>query len=426
MKYRLYHFFVKAVLIAGDWALYIGKGARAIFLFLSAGVGKSVITAIPLVLFFYKILREARLFIGRVLRPAERRIFFILAHRYLAHILVVGLSIFAITAASRASEEMSAGEQSLLFDILQEEDAVVIEEGLPPQLMLAGEDFFVDFPSEELDSDLPVALDGHALLPIELSPSEAVYARKATEEYSVQTGDTVSGIARKFSISINTILWANGLSPYSLIRAGQKLLILPVTGVAHEIKKGDTIERIAKKYGVLPAEVLSFNGIDPTTPLNVGERLIVPGGVPYRQAAPVAPARPAGPTPQKPPPSAPKVTGMVWPTDSNRITQYFSWRHPALDIAAPKGTPIYASDDGVVILVEQRYTGYGWQLMIDHGNGLKTRYAHASKLYVTKGQRVQKGDVVALIGSTGRSTGPHVHYEIYVSGRRVNPFTYVK
>ncbi|MEK7606719.1 MAG: M23 family metallopeptidase [Patescibacteria group bacterium] len=426
MKYRFYHFLVRGILAIGDWAMYIGGGAHTLFLFFGAGIGKATKGALPAALFFYKTFRDARLLIGRVLRPAEQRIFFILAHRYLAHVLVVGLAVFAMATASRASEDADTGEKSLLFDILQEEDAVVIEGGLPSWKVLASEDFFVDFPPEELDSELPLALDGHVFLPIELSPSEAVYARKATEEYIVQTGDTASGIARKFSISINTVLWTNGLSPYSVIRAGQKLLILPVTGVAHEIKKGDTIERIAKTYGVLPGEVLSFNGIDPTVTLEVGQRLIVPGGVPYRAPTPVSRPPTAIPAPAVRPAPAPKVAGMLWPTESRRITQYFSWRHPALDIAAPKGTPIYASDDGVVIFVEQRYTGYGWQVMVDHGNGLKTRYAHASKIYVKKGQRVSKGDVLALMGSTGKSTGPHLHFEIYVSGRRVNPFTYVK
>ncbi len=277
-----------------------------------------------------------------------------------------------------------------------------------------------------MDSELPFTLNGRAFLPVELSPSEAVSTRQATLEYVVQAGDTLGGIAQMFGVSINTILWENKLTSYGLIRAGQTLAILPVTGVSHVVKKGDTVERLAKTYGVLPGEVLNFNGLDPVAPLEVGQRLIVPGGVPYRAPVQVARPTPAAPLPSVRPPSAPKVSGMLWPTTSHRITQYFSWRHPALDIAAPKGTPIYASDDGTVILVEKRLTGYGWQVMIDHGNGIKTRYAHASKIYVTKGQRVSKGDVIVLMGSTGRSTGPHLHYEIYVDARRVNPFTYVK
>jgi murein DD-endopeptidase MepM/ murein hydrolase activator NlpD len=117
---------------------------------------------------------------------------------------------------------------------------------------------------------------------------------------------------------------------------------------------------------------------------------------------------------------------MFWPIGSKRITQYFWWRHPALDVGAPKGTPIYAADDGIVEFVKLGRTGYGQQLMVDHGNGIRTRYAHASQIIMKPGDPVKKGDVIAYVGSTGRSTGPHLHFEIFIGPRRVNPLQYIR
>ena len=125
-------------------------------------------------------------------------------------------------------------------------------------------------------------------------------------------------------------------------------------------------------------------------------------------------------------PAQPIAGKLNWPTTSKRITQYFlGWRHSGLDIGVKVGQPVYAANDGVVITSGWNSGGYGYYVIIDHGNGFHTLYAHNSKNYVTKGERVKKGDVISASGSTGRSTGPHLHFEVRVNGNKVNPLDYL-
>ena len=116
---------------------------------------------------------------------------------------------------------------------------------------------------------------------------------------------------------------------------------------------------------------------------------------------------------------------MKWPTVGHRITQYYSWRHTGLDIANKTGTPLYASEGGTVDYSGWS-NGYGYNVLINHGGGKKTRYAHASKLYVKKGDVVSKGEAIAAMGSTGWSTGPHIHFEVIINGVKKNPLNYIK
>jgi murein DD-endopeptidase MepM/ murein hydrolase activator NlpD len=118
---------------------------------------------------------------------------------------------------------------------------------------------------------------------------------------------------------------------------------------------------------------------------------------------------------------------MIWPTPGRRITQYYSWSHQGLDIGDKIGTPLYAADDGVVIIAQGGWNGgYGNTILLDHGGGKRTRYGHASKLFVKVGDEVKKGETIAAMGSTGRSTGPHLHFEVLVNGTRYNPLNYIK
>ena len=125
-----------------------------------------------------------------------------------------------------------------------------------------------------------------------------------------------------------------------------------------------------------------------------------------------------------------KVTGtgnMLWPTTARVITQYFTWRHHGLDIGLPKGQPIYAVDAGTVIKSQCGWNGgYGCHIIIDHGNGIKTLYGHSSRLDVTVGDAVARGQTIGLVGSTGKSTGSHIHLEVRVNGKAVNPLGYIK
>jgi murein DD-endopeptidase MepM/ murein hydrolase activator NlpD len=243
----------------------------------------------------------------------------------------------------------------------------------------------------------------------------------------VQEGDTISEVAENFNLSTNTILWENNIGVRQFIKPGQELVILPVTGVTHTIKRGDTLNAIASRYRAKADDILEINKLADASELKVGAKVVVPDGFP---PAPVVPAysrstsladirsifKPAKPLAGK----------FNWPTTKKRITQYFrGWRHSGLDIGAGRGQPIYASDDGIVITSGWNARGYGNYVIIDHGNGIHTLYAHNNDNYVKKGARVKKGDIIAAVGSTGRSTGSHVHYEVRINGNRVNPLDYL-
>lgn len=237
--------------------------------------------------------------------------------------------------------------------------------------------------------------------------------------YTVENGDTLSTIAKQFDISVNTILWQNDLTDNDTIRPGQVLEILPVTGIAHTVGRGDTIYSIAKKYKANAQAIVDFpfNTFtdDETFGLTVGQVLIVPDGVKPEAPAIIAPLLPVAQF-------SPNVgvnpgTGQfIWPT-TGVISQYFSWYHKAIDIANPTYPPIIAADSGVVIVAGWvDNTGYGNRVMIDHGNGYITLYGHMSRIIVSVGQRVGKGQLIGYVGSTGRSTGPHLHFEIRRKG----------
>lgn len=252
--------------------------------------------------------------------------------------------------------------------------------------------------------------------------------RDKIEEYIVQPGDTVSGIAAKFGIDSDTIRWENDLADVKDIKPGQKLRILPVIGVSHKVARGETIYSIAKKYQAGTQGIVDFPfntfADDETFALAVGQTLIVPEGkmpneIPWSPTLYVAQRTPnAG--------AVSAVGKFVWPI-GGVITQRYVWYHKGMDIATGFGTPVLAADSGRVFVAGwPDNTGYGNRVMIDHGNGYVTLYGHLSKIYVTAGQTVKRGDQVGAEGSTGRSTGPHLHFEIRKGGVAINPLDYLR
>jgi murein DD-endopeptidase MepM/ murein hydrolase activator NlpD len=236
--------------------------------------------------------------------------------------------------------------------------------------------------------------------------------------YPVASGDTLARIADKFGVSVDTIKWANDLTADSL-KIGQELKIPPVTGLVYKVKEGDTVYSIAKKFKTEAQKIIDypFNDYDlDTFALNAGQTLIVPDGVQQQAPAIVAPIPPvfAGGTGQ-----------FQWPV-SGLITQYPVWYHMALDIANPAAPGITAADSGVVTLVDYMRYGYGNYIEVSHGDGLVTLYAHLSEVYVKSGDRVARGQVIGKMGSTGRSTGTHLHFEIRKNGITVNPLPFLK
>lgn len=261
--------------------------------------------------------------------------------------------------------------------------------------------------------------------------SETAATRQSIVYYTVQDGDTISTISRRFGITVNTILWANNLTAYSIIRAGDRLTILPYSGVLYTVKKGDTLAKIAQNYDVDLEKILSCNTLGNS--LAIGQKIVIPGAkrIENTVVAKKTTSNYTGISVIKDLIKTPttKISGnkMAWPTVGHRITQYFSWRHNGVDIANKVGTPIYAADSGTVILAQGGYNGgYGNTIVIDHGGGKKTRYGHASKLFVKVGDEVTKGENIAAMGSTGRSTGSHLHFEVLINGIRYNPLNYIK
>lgn len=247
-------------------------------------------------------------------------------------------------------------------------------------------------------------------------------------DYTVQPGDTVSGIAQKFGISLDTIRWANNLASISAIKPGQVLKILPVTGVVHKVKKGETIYSIAKYYSTDPQGIVDFpfNSFvdDETFALAVGQTLVVPDGVMPKET----PWQPSAYIARQTPDAGTVVASgqFIWPT-SGIITQRFSWYHKGLDIANRASPAILAADSGKVIVAGwPDGRGYGNMVQIDHGNGLQTIYGHMAKIFVVAGQTVKRGDQLGIMGTTGRSTGIHLHFEVRKSGVPIDPLGVLK
>lgn len=244
--------------------------------------------------------------------------------------------------------------------------------------------------------------------------------------YKVESGDTLSRIADKFEVSVDSLQWANtGRLTDDKVVIGQVIDVPPVSGMVVKVKKGETIYSLAKKYQTEPQKIVNypfndFTDLD-TFALTAGQTLVLPDAVmPETPAALVSPRLIAQVGVTK--------TGsgqFLWPTQG-KITQRPVSYHMAVDIANNALPPIQAADSGKVVLVEYAKYGYGHHVMIDHGNGFQTLYGHMSEIYVTVGQNVSKGQVIGRMGSTGRSSGSHLHFEIRKSGVLLNPLNFLQ
>ncbi len=410
-----------------------------------------------LVFLLYGLLLRAKISATRVLPPMRRTFFAIFGHRYVVHTVVAVIAVFVATSNlyARDSDVGQSSTQALMYGLLRVPDEFIADESSDvyaesllnaPLEGSATMSPLLAIPFSDLGT-LAYDQSGVAspFVPIEEASEEddrIVIARPST--HVVQQGDTVSGIAKKYGISVNTILWANGLTARSVLKLGQELTVLPVSGVLHEVKRGETLGAIANKYGSDVDKILAANLVKSPTAVQIGQKLVIPDGRPASVATPSAPKpaapKPSAPTPPRlgdvrdvflPPEEAPPsrtVDGveLVWPTNQKRINQYYKWKHTGLDINGTLKDATYAVDAGIVTYAGWNSSGYGNMILIDHGNGMVTRYAHHSKMYVQTGDQVTKGQTIGMVGSTGRSTGPHLHFEIYVNGKRVNPLEYYR
>lgn len=232
--------------------------------------------------------------------------------------------------------------------------------------------------------------------------------------YEVREGDSLSQIADMFGVSVNTIKWANSIT--GSIKEGQKLVILPVSGLSYTIKKKDTLASIAKVHEADASEIALFNGISDDSELVVGEKIIIPNAE-------------ANPAEAKAKPKASNKIGTVPvgngyytnPAPGARLTQGIHG-YNGVDLGAPVGTGIYAAAAGTVIVAKADggwNGGYGNYVIISHANGTQTLYAHLSSVSVSVGDELARGDYIGGMGSTGKSTGSHLHFEVRGAS---NPF----
>ncbi|MDX9849296.1 MAG: M23 family metallopeptidase [Anaerolineaceae bacterium] len=269
--------------------------------------------------------------------------------------------------------------------------------------------------------------------PVTIIPTRA---RTDATTYTIETGDSVFGIATFFNLAPETILWANkdtmNDDPH-MISVGNELRIPPTDGVYYEWQKGDTLETVSGKFKVDKDAILDWtpNKIDRTDPeITPGTYVMIPGGKREFQqwVVPTIPRGPAGVNSTIPGACDTSAGGaygtgtFIWPTNNHFISGNDYWSgHLAIDIGAMTGDNVYASDSGVVVYAGGISGGYGNMVMIDHGNGYQTLYAHLSVISVRCGASVYQGSVIGAAGSSGNSTGPHLHFEVRFMGGFLNP-----
>ena len=224
----------------------------------------------------------------------------------------------------------------------------------------------------------------------------------------VQPGENVSVIAASYGMEMWPVLWTNELEVDQTIQPGRELRIPPVPGAGRTVKEGDTLESIAKRFEVDPEVIVTANKLQPGADLVVGTYLFVPGGrLPIPELTPGL------------------ATGRLrWPARGGISAEYTAG-HPGIDIAAAHGVPVLAADGGVVWRSGWN-GGYGNQVVIDHRNGIVTTYSHLSRFFVGRGQLVAKGSMIGRNGSTGNSTGPHLHFEVIRNGYYANPRNFLR
>jgi len=257
-------------------------------------------------------------------------------------------------------------------------------------------------------------------MPIKTSFSEK--PRDKIFDYPVKGGDTLASIAKTFDVSVDTIKWANNLKS-ELIKPGQILKIPPITGVVHKVASGDNIYSIAKKYKTDAQKIVNFPFNDfadlETFALTPGQILYVPDGV-IEEAKPIVPKFIA-----QIQAGVRGTSNFIWPA-SGVISQYPVWYHMAVDIANPAAPSILAADAGTVTYAACERYGYGCHVIVDHGNGYQTLYAHLSSLAVSPGQAVSQGQSLGVMGCTGRCTGTHLHFEVRSGGSLLNPLNFLR
>ena len=297
-----------------------------------------------------------------------------------------------------------------------------------------------------LPTSLDTLLEG---IPRKLNPRTVIPNRPRVNviTYTVQPGDNLFAIAEIYGLKPETLLWGNfdtlEDNPH-LLKPGQVLNILPTDGVYYQWKKGDNLDSVASSFQVDSQAILDYPGNQfdltrtntITSGIQSGTWLIIPGGKrPLKDWGPPAISRsnPAVARYYGPGACGSIYEGaigtgtFVWPTTARYISGYhYSAIHRGIDIGGAMGNAIFAADSGVIVYAGWSNYGYGNLIVVDHGNGWQTAYAHLSSIAVTCGQSVFQGGYIGAMGSTGNSTGPHLHFEMVFNGAKPNPMDYLR
>lgn len=291
----------------------------------------------------------------------------------------------------------------------------------------------VDFAPADL-SDVPLLISNNLSPHLNPITFEGKRPEHTVITYTVQANDTPIGIALDFGIKPETLLGGNAFlsEEASALQTGNILIILPVDGVLHDVRDGDTLEYLASLYGVSVDDIIAYepNNLEFPFRLYPDTQIMVPGGTRevWFWTAPQAPSR-ASTSDSTGSGIAPLVQGtgtFIWPIGYRRITQAYWYGHPAIDIGVPEGSALYASDTGTVTWAGWNVYGYGNLVVINHGNGYETYYGHLNGINVYPGQVVNQGQLIGATGNTGRSSGPHLHFEIRLYNSMLQPLGYLR
>lgn len=326
--------------------------------------------------------------------------------------------------------------------IFQLQNSIVSDESREEQEESATVDLSIDeiVKDEQIDVDksiltdttaLPILLDyslSPNLNPLTFKPSSPAHEFQI---YRVERGDTPVGIAELFGIKPETLLGGNPfLSEVSnALQTGTELIILPIDGLIHDVVPGDTLEVIAQRYGMPVEDIVAYGPNNLTFPYRLlpNTQIVVPGAVrelfvwnPPTIAEVNSSFEGRG--------VQPIIVGtgaFVWPITGRNFTQFFWYGHPGIDVAQAEGAPVVASDTGTVTFAGWNVYGYGNLIVVNHGNGYETFYAHLSGINVAPGQIVYQGNVIGAVGNTGNSSGPHLHFEVRLNANRDDPCWYI-
>lgn len=344
---------------------------------------------------------------------------------------MIGIFVFVIVSAYPVPAH--AGLLSGFFNFLSgtNTNAQVESAVIPPPLLESQQNplaLDTSNPNPTPSDDISLQMTDNAALVAPRNPI-GVFADTTHDEivvYTVKSGDSPSGIAKRFGITLNTLLWANDIKNAFAIKVGDQLVILPISGVKYEVRHGDTIESIAKRFkskeddlSSVVTDILQFNGLAVNEQIEEGTTIIIPDG--EIAASPLVPSKSKTDTPTLRSLGLPEYIGYYLRPILGGHNVRATKKNPhglhgynGIDLAVDSGTPIMASAEGTVIRAKSSgwNGGYGKYVVMTHPNGTQTLYAHMSSILVEIGQRIVQGATVGYVGSTGNSTGSHVHFEI--------------